>query len=202
MTFKRITTAAALGLGALLGLSASPARAAYTVMLAQQSQNVVATGSGTIDLADLIFVGSGSGDEAGISGGLGIIVVGPVNFQPSDGYGGFSGPTSFGILGLITASSGSRDRIGIDQDSGELFVPAGYVSGSTLSSTATWDNKTFTSLGVAPGTYVWTWGGGDNADKFTLQIGPAAVPEPAGLLLLPLGVVGVLAARRHRNARD
>ncbi len=202
MKLGQINAAAALGLGVLLGLSSPPAQAAYTVTLLQDGPNVLATGNGSIDLADLIFVGSGSGDEAGISGGLGIIVVGPVSFQPSDGYGGFSGPTSFGILGLITASSGSGDRVGIDQDSGELFVPAGYVSDSTLSSSATWDNKTFTSLGVTPGTYAWTWGSDGNADKFTLQIGPAAVPEPSGLLLLPLGMVGVFAARRYRKLRD
>lgn len=200
----RIAGAAALGVAAVIGsaLYAPPAQAGYIVTLAQEGSNVVASGSGTIDLAGLIFVGSGSGDEAGISGGLGIVVVGPVNFQPSDGYGGFSGPTSFGILGLITASSGSGDRIGIDQDSGELFVPMGYVSGSTLSSSATWDNKTFTSLGVTPGTYIWNWGSGATADSFTLNIAAAAVPEPSGLALLalPVGFLMLFSARHRRAA--
>jgi hypothetical protein len=200
----RIASAAALGAAAVMGsgLYIQPAQAGYVVTLAQEGSNVVATGSGTIDLADLIFVGSGSGDEAGVSGGLGIIVVGPVNFQPSDGYGGFSGPTSFGSLGLITASSGSGDRVGIDQDSGELFVPANYVSGSTLSSSSTWDNKTFTSLGVTPGTYVWNWGSGAGADSFTLRVGAAVVPEPAGLavLVLPVGFLMLFSARHRRRS--
>jgi len=40
------------------------------------------------------------------------------------------------------------------------------------------------SLGVAPGTYVWSWVPGEN-QNFTLQIGPAAAaPEPASLTLL------------------
>ena len=203
MTFAT-RTASALGVAAVIGsgLSTPPAQAGYVVTLAQVGSNAVATGSGTIDLVSLSFVGSGSGDKAGISGGLGIIVVGPVNFQPSDGYGGFGGPTDFGILGLITASSGSGDRIGIDQDSGELFVPAGYVSGSSLSSSATWDNKTFTSLGVTPGTYVWNWGSGASADSFTLNIGAAAVPEPPGLVLLalPVGLLMLFSARHRRTA--
>lgn len=201
----RIASAAALGAAAVMGsgLYVQPAQAGYVVTLAQEGSNVVATGSGTIDLADLIFVGSGNGDEAGVSGGLGIIVVGPVNFQPSDGYGGFAGPTSFGGLGLITASSGSGDRVGIDQDSGELFVPAGYVSGSTLSSSATWDNKTFSSLGVTPGTYVWNWGSGASADSFTLHVGAAVVPEAPGLalLVLPVGLLMVFSGRHRRATR-
>jgi len=205
MTFvTRISSAAALGAASVIASSlyAPPAQASYIVTMTQQGTNVVATGSGTIDLSSLIFVGTGSGDEAGVSGGLGIIVVGPVSFQPSDGYGGYSGPVSFGSLGLLTASTGSGDRVGIDQDSGELFVPAGYVSGTALSSSSTWDNKDFASLGVTPGTYVWNWGSGPTADSFTLQIGAAAVPEPSTLALLALPLVFLLPARAKLNRRN
>lgn len=196
------SVAVAFGAAMMLasGLCAPPVQAAYTATLEQERSDVVATGSGTIDLVGLTFVSSGSGDEAGISGGLGIIVLGPVNFQPSDGYGRFAGPTSFGILGLITASSGSGDRIGIDRDSGELFRTSGYVSNSILSSSATWDNKSFASLGVTPGTYVWSWGSVLADDTFTLKIGvPIAEPSGARLLGLPLGLVMLLAARRRRD---
>ena len=205
MTFvTRISSAAVLGAALVIvsSLYAPPAQASYIVTMTQQGTNVVATGSGTIDLSSLIFVGTGSGDEAGVSGGLGIIVVGPVSFQPSDGYGGYSGPVSFGSLGLLTASTGSGDRVGIDQDSGELFVPAGYVSGTALSSSSTWDNKNFASLGVTPGTYVWNWGSGPTADSFTLQIGAAAVPEPSTLALLALPLVFLLPARAKLNRRN
>lgn len=190
MTSARAT---ALGVSILIGacVSVPSAQAAYTVTLLQQGPDVLATGSGSINLTGLFFVGSGTGDKAGVSGGLGIIVVGPVPFQPADGYAGYAGPVAFGSLGLLTASSGSGNRVGIDQDSGELFVPASYVSGSTLSSSATWDNKTFASLGVTPGTYVWSWGSGANADNFTLHIGAAAVPEPASLTVLAMGLVGL-----------
>jgi hypothetical protein len=54
---KRLRSAAALGLAMLIGsgLSAAPAQATYLVTVVQQGNNVVATGSGTIDLAGLRF---------------------------------------------------------------------------------------------------------------------------------------------------
>ena len=86
-----------------------------------------------------------------------------------------------------------------------LIVPRGYVSGTFLSNSATWSGKTFATLGVTPGTYVWTWGTGAN-QNFTLQIktpGPAstaiwylnnnAFVARTGAPTLPVGwiVVGV-----------
>jgi hypothetical protein len=82
-------------------------------------------------------------------------------------------------------------------------IPHGYTSGHSLSSTATWNSQTFSSLGVTPGTYVWTWGTGAHADSFTLQVGPAtAMPEPASLTLLGIGAVGLAGYgwRRRRRA--
>ena len=58
---------------------------------------------------------------------------------------------------------------------GLLSVPTGYASGTALSDMATYSGKTLATLGVTPGTYVWTWGNGAN-QKFTLQIPPAPPP--------------------------
>jgi hypothetical protein len=77
--------------------------------------------------------------------------------------------------------------VGVAGLSGSIYVPRNYVSGRPLMSTLTWDNATFASLGVTPGTYVWKWGSGANAGSFTLR---AAVPEPARLGLLVLGQLG------------
>ena len=82
------------------------------------------------------------------------------------------------------ADSGTGDKVGLAVDVQLLVVPFGYASGDPLSDTSTYLNQTFASLGVTPGTYVWRWGSAEPDQSFTLIIGPAAVPEPASLVLL------------------
>jgi hypothetical protein len=91
--------------------------------------------------------------------------------------------------------------VGIFGHQGDIFLPTSYVSGHSLSDTATWNTQTFSSLGLTPGTYEWTWGTGAN-QNFTLQIGPASVPEPTSLTLLGIGAVGMMgyAWRRRKLA--
>jgi hypothetical protein len=172
-----------------------PAQAAYVVDLTQvvdKSQplgfDVVATGSGTIDLTDLTFGDPASSSAfAAIIPSFGAIFTGPPGGVPvADQYDGATGPRSFGGAGGAFASSGSGDIVGIESPFGSpvIGVPAGYTSGSHLSDTSTYDNATFASLGATPGTYKYTWGSGANADSFTVQIG---IPEPSTWALMALG---------------
>jgi hypothetical protein len=205
----RIAGAATLGVAVLMGYGLSaPAQANYIVTLTEQSGNVVAaSGSGTLDLTGLIGPEPGSTSSgAFMTPNAGIIVTGPTMGLADNRYTGFTGPTNFGSGGpLFDANSGTGDRVGIDNaaDVLALILPAGYVSGAPLSSTAIWNNFTFASLGVTPGTYVWTWGSGAD-DSFTLQIGPTSVPGPiagAGLPGLIFAGGGLLSWWRRRQKR-
>ena len=190
----------ALSALALVGLVAefallAPAQAAYVVTLQQVGANVVATGSGTIDLTGLSFFGNGALFAPEISPRIGLILTGPS--VPGSTYEGYTGPPNFGSGGPTLPSSGSGDIVGINFFGTELEVPLGYVSDTALSTTSTYNNQTFASLGATPGTYVWTWGSGADADSFTVQIG---VPEPSTWAMMLIGFAGLgFAFRRSRR---
>jgi hypothetical protein len=154
----------------LIGSSLSaPAQAGYIVTLTEQGTDVVATGSGPIDLSGLSSVGLSA--LGGIQPNIARIVVAqtlPGAGVHAQGFTGFSGPTSFGENGnfIPLSSFSGDDRVGI---SGAGFfplpglfvppfleVPFGYISDSPLSNTSTYANQTFATLGVTPGVYEWT----------------------------------------------
>jgi len=157
------------------GLSAPPAQAAYIVTLEQVGNNVVATGSGTINTAGLNLTPFFP-EQAEIEPAFGTIITGPATPTSRNASTGVVGPTSFGSGGTTLATIGSGDIVGITGSEHLIDLPVGYFSGSQLSDTATYTNRTFTTLDVTPGTYVWVWGSGADADFFKLQIG--AVPAP------------------------
>ena len=65
MTFaKQIAGGAALGAALLLGLSAPSTQASYIVTLTQVGNNVVAAGSGSLDVTDLSSSGEYERDRA------------------------------------------------------------------------------------------------------------------------------------------
>jgi PEP-CTERM motif len=182
---------ASLGAAMLIGLSVLSARAGYVVDLTQQGSNVVATGSGAIDLTGLTVFMKGVAAPTHVDPIDGVIFTGgPARAGIFDIYRNFSGPGDFGSGSSTFASSGSGDFVGIVSGSGLLNVPAGYLSDSPLSDSATYDSQTFSSLGATPGTYKWTWGSGAN-QNFTLVIGAGAIPEPATWAMMLLGFAGL-----------
>jgi hypothetical protein len=196
-----LATAAALLLGS--GLFVPPAQAGYVVTLTEQNGNVVATGSGPIDLTGLSHAappGVSLFAQSQILPDAGVIVTGPASSTLIDPYLGLIGPASFGSgINTIFASSGSGDLVGISGLDGALTVPGGYVSGNPLSDTSTYAGQTFASLGVTPGTYEWTWGTGAN-QNITLTTSAVAVPEPSSFVLLGGGLFAMWLARRRLKA--
>ena len=61
----------------------------------------------------------------------------------------------------------------------QLLVPSGYTTGDNISSTQTFNNQSFSSMGLVPGTYTYTWGSGANADAINVVVGgPSPTPTP------------------------
>ena len=114
-------------------------------------------------------------------------------------YRGVSRPASFGSGALTGTNNSSGDRFGADTADSFLFVPPGYVSGTALSDSATFEGQTFATLGVTPGIYVYDWGSGDHTDTLTIVIG-GEVPEPSTWAMMLLGFAGLVLAG-YRAAR-
>ena len=88
-----------------------------------------------------------------------------------------TGTTSIGTGSLVSATTSAGNIVAFDgtqSNATDIFVPNGYVSGTTLTDSGTWVGSTYSSLQIDPGTYVWTWGTGNS---FTIDVMPFAVPE-------------------------
>lgn len=113
----------------------------------------------------------------------------------TDLYSGLSGPFTFGPGSATFPSSTTGDSVFLEDFGLDIDVPTGYVSGTGLSSSATFDSATIASLGVTPGTYTWTWDSG--ADSFVLNVEAPAV-EPGSFLLTGIVLLaGLWLARKH-----
>ena len=193
---KKLLPLTLIGIAVTSLFSVQPAQA-LTITLEQMGANVVATGSGAINLTGLRFVTQGSAAH-GISGEGGSIAFGE---SPLDIYRGITGPTHFGPGSFVAGNDFSGDSFGIFGGTGLVSVPEGYVSGNPLSASMTFNNTTFASLGVRQGTFVWTWGTGTGIgnQNFTLIIG-SGVPTPDGgttVSLLGFALFGLAALRRN-----
>jgi len=203
MFFKR----SLVTLCAAMAVSMS-AQAAFQFELKEVGPDVVLTGSGSFNIAGLT-------PRTGFTNGGGFL--GP-NFPllqvgasgaPMDVYSVAAvGASTFGTFGFVAAGVATGDAIAFASDLNHVFgpndwrlsVPAGYISGTQLSGSATFTGRSFASLGITPGTYTWSWGSSiATGDSVTLNA-VSAVPEPSSvaMALAGLGVLGVWARRQKR----
>ena len=176
------------------------AEASVVIDISQVGSDVVAEGNGTIDLTGLTKFGfSSAGGVLWPAIGAALVGGGAI----ADAYVGLSGPSSFGTGPSEGPDSRSGDLFGIWRVALEtgaapvLFVPTGYVSGP-LSGSMVYDGQTISSLGLTPGTYVYTWGPPADDDSLTVKIG--TIPEPSTWAMMLLGFVG-LGFAGYRRAR-
>ena len=187
----------------VLVTAVNASQAAVVITLQEQGNDVVATASGTLNLAALTLRNNGNFSGGFLGPAAAVIVLGPTsNTSPFDGYTDITVSGGFGAGGDYAFSTTfSGDYVGAFGN--QLRVPDGYVSGAAISSTATWANTDFATLGVTPGDYVWSWGSGGNADTLTLSAA-TPVPEPSTLALgaFALACGGWQLTRRRRALRE
>jgi len=188
-------------------------RAAVTIQLQEVGNDVVATISGSINSfsgASLVQTGAGVLSTNGLRGGsssnlfLTYFAFTDNGLSGTDNYNNYTVTTSpssmfFGngtsagtTFQAATSVSVSTDMFLRNSTPSNFWISQSYVLGTPITGTMTWANKTLNSLGVANGTYVWSW----SADSVTLNI----VPEPSALSLLVVGLGGVMALRRCRRS--
>lgn len=185
-------------LALLLGIfSAGTLHASVLFTVIESGGNVVVSGSGSVNLSALSLGSSGS-TQSLIRPEVGLLRVGASGLFAL--YSGVTGPADIGTGGIHVADSGTGDLIGITNGA-FILLPAGYVSGTPLSGTSTFNGATFASLGLATGTYFGSWGSGPTADSFTVQIVPtSAVPEPTAFAMLAAAGLALLPLRRRLRA--
>jgi hypothetical protein len=196
-----------LAVVARLGGCALPGtgRAEFIITFSQNGLNVDANGTGTLNISALTKANSGGEGVSVLPSPDVFLIVGGAG--QSTFYDPIAGPTSIGPGTTLAHGTGSGDLVGVDFNPGGpvtlLFVPQSYMSGASLSDSATWHNTTISGLGLAPGTYTWTWGSAANgtADDLKVVIPSAAAPEPASLTLLGIGGAGLVGYGWRRRKR-
>jgi PEP-CTERM motif len=186
-----LVSAAILALGAF---SAPSAQAKFVATFEELGSVVFEMGSGQLDLTDLARLGLTNAGPLVIPS-MGIFNAG-LSDATEDAFGTITGPSNFGSGALTHADGGDNDPVGVS--GGELFVPLNYISGAMLSNDSVYSDATFSSLGMTPGVYVWSWGSGAHADTLTIEIG---VPEPSTWAMMLVGFAGLgYAALRRKRA--
>ena len=177
-------------------LLGATAQAALIITIEEVGSNVVATASGTLNLADLTTPGGGNFPNGAISPVNGWLIGGIGSY---DTYNGATGGSAFGTGNPLLGDVSTGDVFGLYGDSDQIVTSTTYVSGTQIDGTVTWNNKTFASLGIDETSFTMTWGTGPTADSLTVN---AAVPEPATALLFGIGGIGAFIVRRNKKAQE
>jgi hypothetical protein len=129
-------------------LSVLPARAAYIVTVRQEGKDVVATGSGTIDLTGLTE-STGASESPGISPSENFIATGQSNSSFAI-YESLTGPAVSGVEALPVPIA-AAEKVSASTKMAHLLRYLEWVLDYAYRDMR---NATFASLGVTPGTDV------------------------------------------------
>lgn len=176
------------------------AQATYTVNIVQNGANVVMTGSGSIDTTGMTLSVTNSSCANGLITPTALCI----------------GTAPAGLIGTGIASSvtGLTSGAGTSADAATgspvyavgntLYLPAGYVSLSPISSSSTFNGKTLATLGLTAGTTkTITLTSGDTIVVTTGTVAPATVPTLSeyamAVLAAAMAMLGLVAMRRKMS---
>lgn len=171
------------------------------VSVSEDAFGVEIEGSGSIDLTGLVFAATLDDSIFFVNpeeGAFGAGADGPIDVYEA-GVAGTFDFTPFGSAGPTEVDAGTGDTFALAFFGPPvLLLPEGYVSGDPLSFTVSFAGETLESLGIdaLPATTVI----GTNDINLSLAEAPSAVPLPAAMPMLLLGIasVGWVGSRRRR----
>jgi hypothetical protein len=151
----------------------------FNVTITQVGNDVVWSGSGSFNLTSLTLDQNIPSVTGGYNKSFAQFIVGPASSSSATTYGGSSFttfPTNFGSGPGTAPSSSSGSLFGVVQTAGPtgprvLLVPQGYVSGTAISGSMTYNSQTISGMGLSGGTYTWAWGSGADASSLVMVIG-------------------------------
>ncbi|ADE53311.1 hypothetical protein [Coraliomargarita akajimensis] len=172
--------------------------ASVIIYVTEVSNNVVFSGSGTLNLTDLTPVSGSWSSAAGIRKWPDTV---GFRLSPSGGslpyahmYDGVLEPASPFTTVETFQQPDEHSGVMLGVVGTRLMVSEHYVSGSPIAASMTYHNSSFEALRLNEGKYVWEWGTAENSDSITLHV----VPEPqASSLILGLAGLSLFFLRRR-----
>lgn len=173
---------------------AQQAQAVYTIHIQQIGPDVQVDGSGSINTTAL----NAEGDPYSPAGGAlqpnqgAVVFPGTLESWTMPGFSG-SGPFGSGLSSTFTLDTSGDGLAFTPTFMARLYLPVGYVSGTTLTSSMTFAGQTLASLGITPGNYAWNFDSGAASDSVRMTVdsppAPASIPTLSEWGLLGLSAL-------------
>jgi hypothetical protein len=182
---------------AAVALSPGEAKAVLTYNIFESGSDVVVQASGSLALSGFDPTATSYFPGQVLSSSFGQVVTGANGTSPL-GFYSISGPTTFAGTAALNRFNTTTSSTGIQfalNGSGSKFqVDPAYISGSAISSSATFQDKTLAGLGFTTPGLIGTWTLTSGGDTIRVVVGPPGSAAAAAAAPGPLPLFGAGAA--------